>query len=91
MPCQVLGRSMCLHFLDLSSSSLPLWLLSLSPSLLPQTIVNQVAGEMNRLYELFLQRHPGYSGGVSVMGHSLGSCILFDLLEHQVRGGEGAG
>ena len=42
---------------------------------------------MNRLYELFLQRHPGYSGGVSVMGHSLGSCILFDLLEHQVWGG----
>ena len=50
----------------------------------PQTIVDQVAGEMNRMYDLFLQRNPGYSGGVSVMGHSLGSCILFDILAHQV-------
>ena len=53
-------------------------------SLSSQTIVDQVSGEMNRMYELFLQRNPGYSGGVSVMGHSLGSCILFDILSHQV-------
>ena len=58
------------------SSSVPL-----SPS---QTIVDQVTGEMNRMYQLFLQRNPGYSGGVSVMGHSLGSCVLFDILAHQV-------
>lgn len=51
---------------------------------LPQTIVDRVAGEMNRMYELFLRRNPGYSGGVSLMGHSLGSCILFDILAHQV-------
>ena len=49
-----------------------------------QTIVDHVASEMNRLLDLFKQRNTGFSGGVSVMGHSLGSCILFDLLSHQV-------
>lgn len=66
---------------------LPLSLpLLLPPNILVsmQTIVDQVAGEMNRMYELFLERNPGYSGGVSLMGHSLGSCILFDILAHQV-------
>ncbi|XP_053905569.1 phospholipase DDHD2 [Cuculus canorus] len=48
-----------------------------------QTIVDTVASEMNRLYELFLQRNPLFSGGVSIAGHSLGSLILFDLLTNQ--------
>lgn len=48
-----------------------------------QTIMNQVTSEMNRMLELFRQRNPTFQGGVSVMGHSLGSCILFDLLDHQ--------
>ncbi len=51
-----------------------------------QTIVSHVAMEMNRMFEVFRQRNPGFQGGVSVMGHSLGSCILFDLLNHQVQG-----
>ena len=49
-----------------------------------QTIVNQVSTEMNRMLEIFQKRNPGFAGDVSVMGHSLGSCILFDLLYHQV-------
>ncbi|XP_013407537.1 phospholipase DDHD2 [Lingula anatina] len=48
-----------------------------------QQIADTVSGEMNRLHELFLQRQPNFKGNVSVMGHSLGSQILFDLLLHQ--------
>lgn len=48
-----------------------------------QTIITQVSAEMNRLYHLFVSRNPSFSGGVSVIGHSLGSCIAFDLLAHQ--------
>ena len=49
--------------------------------------MNQVASEMNRMLDLFRQRNPSFTGNVSVMGHSLGSCILFDLLYHQVSKG----
>ena len=48
-----------------------------------QTIISQVASEMNRMWEIFQTRNPSFRGGVSVMGHSLGSCALFDLLYHQ--------
>lgn len=48
-----------------------------------QLIVNTVAGEINRMYNIFKKRNPTFSGGVSVAGHSLGSVILFDLLMHQ--------
>ncbi|XP_053731665.1 SEC23-interacting protein [Synchiropus splendidus] len=48
-----------------------------------QTIMDTVALEINRLYDLFKQRNPDYSGGISVAGHSLGSLIVFDLLSNQ--------
>ncbi|KAM8760650.1 triacylglycerol hydrolase DDHD2-like isoform 3-T4 [Acanthopagrus schlegelii] len=48
-----------------------------------QTIVDTVASEINRLHTLFNQRHPEFKGAVSVVGHSLGSLILFDLLTNQ--------
>ncbi|XP_043968481.1 phospholipase DDHD2 isoform X1 [Gambusia affinis] len=48
-----------------------------------QTIVDTVASEVNRLHALFKQRHPEFNGEVSVVGHSLGSLILFDLLTNQ--------
>lgn len=48
-----------------------------------QTIADQVGNEMNRLFELFQERNPQFQGTVSVAGHSLGSCVLFDLLMHQ--------
>ncbi|NWI64243.1 DDHD2 Phospholipase, partial [Todus mexicanus] len=48
-----------------------------------QTIVDTVASEMNRLYQLFMRRNPLFTGGVSIAGHSLGSLILFDLLTNQ--------
>ncbi|XP_024909030.1 phospholipase DDHD2 isoform X1 [Cynoglossus semilaevis] len=53
-----------------------------------QTIVDTVASEINKLHALFNQRHPDFSGAVSVVGHSLGSLILFDLLTNQKTGTE---
>ncbi|XP_051540448.1 phospholipase DDHD2-like isoform X1 [Myxocyprinus asiaticus] len=54
-----------------------------------QTIVDTVASEINRLNSLFLQRHPHFTGHVSLVGHSLGSLILFDLLTNQETSSEG--
>ncbi|KAJ8923521.1 hypothetical protein NQ315_010099 [Exocentrus adspersus] len=48
-----------------------------------QTIISTVGSELNRIYDLFKERNPTFSGGVSLGGHSLGSLILFDLLCHQ--------
>ncbi|XP_071947613.1 triacylglycerol hydrolase DDHD2-like [Antedon mediterranea] len=48
-----------------------------------QKIADVVGGEINRLYNLFKSRNPSFDGEVSVVGHSLGSLIMFDLLSHQ--------
>uniref|UniRef100_A0A8C7VCD7 DDHD domain containing 2 n=1 Tax=Oncorhynchus mykiss TaxID=8022 RepID=A0A8C7VCD7_ONCMY len=48
-----------------------------------KTIIDTVASEINRLHSIFLQRHPQFTGAVSLTGHSLGSLILFDLLTNQ--------
>lgn len=53
-----------------------------------QTIVDTVASEINRLHTLFKQRHLDFNGEVSIVGHSLGSLILFDLLTNQRSGTE---
>lgn len=53
-----------------------------------QTIVDTVASEINKLHTLFKQRHSEFNGAVSVVGHSLGSLILFDLLTNQRTGSE---
>jgi len=50
-----------------------------------QTILDTVCSEINRLHELFLARNPGFQGQASVIGHSLGSLILFDLLAGQTE------
>ncbi|CAB1315217.1 unnamed protein product [Coregonus sp. 'balchen'] len=50
-----------------------------------QTIIDTVASEINRIHQVFLQRHPQFTGAVSLAGHSLGSLILFDLLTNQER------
>ncbi|KAM8885296.1 triacylglycerol hydrolase DDHD2 isoform 2-T7 [Spinachia spinachia] len=51
-----------------------------------QTIVDTVASEINMLHTLFKKRHSDFNGAVSVVGHSLGSLILFDLLTNQRNG-----
>ncbi|KAI9877391.1 MAG: hypothetical protein M1830_004041 [Pleopsidium flavum] len=42
-----------------------------------------VQRECNRVYQLFLERNPSFKGKVSLIGHSLGSAILFDILSRQ--------
>lgn len=46
-------------------------------------IAGIVQRECNRVHELFLQRNPSFKGKVSLIGHSLGSAILFDILCRQ--------
>ena len=42
-----------------------------------------VLEECNRIYHLFMERNPTFKGKVSLIGHSLGSAIMFDLLCRQ--------
>ncbi|KAF4342721.1 phospholipase mitochondrial [Fusarium beomiforme] len=44
-----------------------------------------VLNECNRIFKLFKERNPEFKGKVHLMGHSLGSAILFDLLCQQKR------
>ncbi|KAL9108558.1 MAG: hypothetical protein Q9227_006644 [Pyrenula ochraceoflavens] len=46
-------------------------------------IATIVQEECNRLYRLFKERNPSFSGRVSLCGHSLGSAIVFDILCRQ--------
>ncbi|CAI8600501.1 unnamed protein product [Vicia faba] len=48
-----------------------------------QDIINSVSNQLNRLYQKFLKRNPGYDGKVSLYGHSLGSVLSYDILCHQ--------
>ncbi|XP_068709546.1 phospholipase DDHD2-like [Montipora foliosa] len=48
-----------------------------------KNIVDTVGEEIKRLLEIFQKRNPMFSGKCSVCGHSLGSSILFDILQHQ--------
>jgi hypothetical protein len=42
-----------------------------------------VVRECNRIYRLFKERNPSFNGKVSLVGHSLGSAIMFDILCQQ--------
>lgn len=42
-----------------------------------------VLQECNRIFALFKQRNPDFRGKIHIMGHSLGSAILFDILCRQ--------
>lgn len=42
-----------------------------------------VLSECNRIYRLFMDRNPDFSGKISMIGHSLGSAIMFDILCRQ--------
>lgn len=48
-----------------------------------QTIISKVGNELNNLYKLFSARNPSFKGCVSMIGHSLGSLIVFDILSNQ--------
>ncbi|KAF2730892.1 DDHD domain-containing protein [Polyplosphaeria fusca] len=42
-----------------------------------------VVQECNRIYRLFKERNPSFNGKVSLVGHSLGSAVMFDILCQQ--------
>lgn len=43
----------------------------------------EVTHEANRLFKLFKERNPEFGGKVSIIGHSLGSAIMLDVLSAQ--------
>ncbi|KAI2640011.1 DDHD domain-containing protein [Xylaria nigripes] len=48
-----------------------------------EQITEIVLMESNRIYQLFLERNPDFKGKVHIIGHSLGSAIMFDILCRQ--------
>ncbi len=57
-------------------------------------MLDSVAGEMNRLYDRLLARHPRFDGRVSIVAHSLGSVLCHDIItgwKAAVSIGDGAG
>ncbi|KAL2017862.1 hypothetical protein VTK56DRAFT_1607 [Thermocarpiscus australiensis] len=48
-----------------------------------EQIVEIVLRESNRVYKLFKERNPDFQGKVHIIGHSLGSAIMFDILCRQ--------
>ncbi|KAK4991469.1 hypothetical protein LTR50_001861 [Elasticomyces elasticus] len=47
-----------------------------------------VLEECNRIYHLFMQRNSSFHGRISLIGHSLGSAIMFDILCRQEEDGK---
>lgn len=52
-----------------------------------EQIAEIVLKESNRIFKLFMQRNPEFRGKVHIVGHSLGSAIMFDILCRQKQGG----
>ncbi|OTB09249.1 hypothetical protein M426DRAFT_135129 [Hypoxylon sp. CI-4A] len=48
-----------------------------------EQIARIVQKESNRIYKLFMERNPEFKGKVHIIGHSLGSAIMFDILCRQ--------
>ncbi|KAI0134104.1 DDHD domain-containing protein [Xylariales sp. AK1849] len=48
-----------------------------------EQIAEIVLKESNRIYKLFMERNPEFRGKVHIIGHSLGSAIMFDILCRQ--------
>ena len=46
-------------------------------------ITRIVLEECNRIYRLWKRRNPNFKGKVSLVGHSLGSAVMFDILCNQ--------
>ncbi|RYP72491.1 hypothetical protein DL771_004131 [Monosporascus sp. 5C6A] len=54
-----------------------------------EQIVEIVLKESNRIYKLFMERNPDFKGKVHIIGHSLGSAIMFDILCRQKEAPKG--
>ncbi|SCV03475.1 LAME_0H10726g1_1 [Lachancea meyersii CBS 8951] len=48
-------------------------------------IMQEVAGQLNHLHSLYRARNPNFDGKVHILGHSLGSLLIFDILSNQDR------
>ncbi|BGP17562.1 hypothetical protein JCM10213v2_005595 [Rhodosporidiobolus nylandii] len=48
-----------------------------------QKMLRSVVREANRIFKLFCKRNPEFSGKVSIIAHSLGSCLVADVLSSQ--------
>ncbi|CCK68767.1 putative carboxylic ester hydrolase KNAG_0B03260 [Huiozyma naganishii CBS 8797] len=48
-------------------------------------ILNEVTKQLNTVYELFKERNTEFNGEIHLIGHSLGSVILFDILSNSKR------
>lgn len=48
-----------------------------------EQITEIVLKESNRIYKLFVERNPDFKGKVHIIGHSLGSAIMFDIMCRQ--------
>ncbi|KAK4239950.1 phospholipase DDHD2 [Achaetomium macrosporum] len=48
-----------------------------------EQIAEVVLKEANRIYRIFKERNPDFNGKVHIVGHSLGSAIMFDILCRQ--------
>lgn len=66
-------------FRNFSNNSLLDILLHMTPEH-GHTVRNFVTQRLNKLYTKYRQRNPQFKGKVALMGHSLGSLVLFDLL-----------
>lgn len=53
-------------------------------------IASIVQRECNRVFKLFMERNPNFKGKISLVGHSLGSAIMFDILCRQKQRGQSA-
>ncbi|CCH43967.1 putative phospholipase, mitochondrial [Wickerhamomyces ciferrii] len=48
-------------------------------------ILDEVTKEANQIYHTFKKRNPSFNGKISIIGHSLGSAISFDILSQQPK------
>eukprot|EP00742_Colponemidia_sp_Colp-10_P008174 GILJ01008830.1.p1 GENE.GILJ01008830.1~~GILJ01008830.1.p1 ORF type:complete len:661 (+),score=124.09 GILJ01008830.1:165-1985(+) len=47
-------------------------------------IIEEVVEQMNMKFQAIVSKYPKFSGKISLIGHSLGSVILYDILSHQI-------
>ncbi|KAK9477526.1 DDHD domain-containing protein [Lipomyces japonicus] len=55
-----------------------------------EKIMRNVTNECNRIYHLFCKHNPSFNGRVSLIGHSLGAAITFDILCRQSHDAQSA-
>lgn len=48
-------------------------------------IMREIASQLNQQMNRFLKRRPDFNGRISVMGHSLGAALCYDLMCRKVR------